>query len=304
MTSITETESIDTCLKQSARNSGMGDVRRRDLEIPATDGYRLAATAFEHVDRSRETPLVIVSPATSVPRRFYTRFASDLAARGFDVITYDYRGIGESRPLALRGFPARMSDWGEKDFEGVLRHAHDVLRRDRVRVVGHSVGGQLLGLAASNAMVERAVCMGSQLGDFRLWPLAQRPRMLAIWYGVIPLANAVFGYVPGKLGIGEDLPAGIAAEWRDWCLTKGYFFGKEDGDERRAGYARIDADLLAISVQRDPFAPRASVDAWAHAFPSARLTREHIEDTRLGHFGYFRESAKGHWARAADFLAR
>ena len=39
---------------------------------------------------------------------------------GFDVLTYDYRGIGLSRPVSLRGCGYRWSDWGEQDFDAVL----------------------------------------------------------------------------------------------------------------------------------------------------------------------------------------
>jgi predicted alpha/beta hydrolase len=235
MQSSIDAESIEAFLKTSARPSTEMPRGQRELTIPARDGYPLAATLFTGTER--DTPLVIISSATGVPRQFYARFAKSLVSRGFDVLTYDYRGIGGSRPRSLRRFRARMSDWGHEDFEGVLRYAKSRLGRETVRVVGHSVGGQLLGFAESNAMIERVACVASLLGDYRLWPRGEKLRMLATWYGLIPLANAVFGYVPGKLGIGEDLPAGIAREWRDWCVTEGYFFGG-DGESRRPGFAR------------------------------------------------------------------
>ncbi len=43
---------------------------------------------------------VIVNPATGVLARYYHRYARFLAGHGFDVLTYDYRGIGLSRPSA------------------------------------------------------------------------------------------------------------------------------------------------------------------------------------------------------------
>lgn len=300
MQSSIDAESIEAFLKTSARRSSEAPRGERELTIPARDGYPLAATLFS--EGAREAPLVVVSSATGVPRQFYKRFAKRLVARGFDVLTYDYRGIGGSRPRSLRRFRARMSDWGHEDFEGVLRYAKTRLGRETVRVVGHSVGGQLLGFAESNAMIERVACVASQLGDYRLWPRGEKLRMLATWYGVIPLANAVFGYVPGALGIGEDLPAGIAREWRDWCVTEGYFFGG-GGESRRPGFARVHAPMLAVGVEADPFAPRAAVDAWVRAFPNARVTREHLEDRALGHFGFFRASSEARWDRIADFLA-
>jgi predicted alpha/beta hydrolase len=66
---------------------------------------------------------VIINAATSVRCRYYSRFADYLFAQGCDVLTYDYRGIGESRPASLRGFQASWSDWGRLDFEAMLAHA-------------------------------------------------------------------------------------------------------------------------------------------------------------------------------------
>lgn len=64
-------------------------------------------------------PVVIINAATSVRCRHYSRFADYLFANGLDVITYDYRGIGESRDGSLRGFKASWSDWGMLDFEAI-----------------------------------------------------------------------------------------------------------------------------------------------------------------------------------------
>jgi len=43
---------------------------------------------------------VIVNPATGVHPPHYHPHAPLLAGHGFDVLTYDYRGIGLSRPSA------------------------------------------------------------------------------------------------------------------------------------------------------------------------------------------------------------
>ena len=74
---------------------------------------------------------MIINAATSVRCRYYSRFADYLFAQGFDVLTYDYRGIGESRPASLRGFKASWSDWGRLDFEAMLQLAAEASRASR-----------------------------------------------------------------------------------------------------------------------------------------------------------------------------
>jgi predicted alpha/beta hydrolase len=63
--------------------------------------------------------------------RYYFRFVTFLFKAGFDVVTYDYRGVGESRPAALRGFVASLIDWGGLDFEAALQHVFNRFQTSR-----------------------------------------------------------------------------------------------------------------------------------------------------------------------------
>ena len=38
--------------------------------------------------------------------------------------------------------------------------------------------------------------------------------MAVLWHGVMPLVTRVVGYFPAQiLGLGEDIPAGVAMQW-------------------------------------------------------------------------------------------
>ena len=93
-------------------------VQTENLQISARDGFALAATRYLP-DQSNEIVALIAS-ATGVKRRFYDAFARFLAGEGFVAITFDYRGIGDSRPVTLNKFKAFMHEWGEKDIAGVI----------------------------------------------------------------------------------------------------------------------------------------------------------------------------------------
>lgn len=56
---------------------------------------------------------VIVNPATEVLARYDHAYARFLAGHGFLMRTYDDRGIGASRPVAVKGCSIRWRDWGE-----------------------------------------------------------------------------------------------------------------------------------------------------------------------------------------------
>ena len=73
--------------------------------------------------------------AAAVPRKLYKGFASYLARRGCAVLTYDYRGTGDSRqkaltgynqPKSLVGFKASMSDWAALDVSAAVTWMREV----------------------------------------------------------------------------------------------------------------------------------------------------------------------------------
>src|SRR5690606_34288923 len=109
----------------------------------------------------RPIAAVIINAATGVLARYYHRYAQFLAQQGFNVLTYDYRGIGESRPEHLKRCTYRWREWGEFDFSAALRVLQD--RNDLpIHVVGHSIGGILPGLASNAAGIDRMLTIGAQ----------------------------------------------------------------------------------------------------------------------------------------------
>jgi len=113
-------------MEQAVADPGLDDVFIDDITVPATDGYPLAATLF--LPRGAKRHAVLVNSATAVPRKLYRGFAGYLAQRGCAVLTYDYRGTGDSRPQArtgnkpksLTGFKASMSDWAALDITAAV----------------------------------------------------------------------------------------------------------------------------------------------------------------------------------------
>lgn len=280
------------------------------LRIAALDGFPLAAQLFEPVGE-RPRALVLINGATGVRQGYYRHFASFLAARGCRVVTYDYRGIGGSRPesyeTSLRGFHATLVDWGVKDFGGAIawaRETHPDLPRI---VVGHSFGGQAFGLSEAPELAA-VVQVAAQSGDFRNWSGFARWRLLFLWYVTLPLAVGIFGYLPSWLGIGEDLPAGVARQWARWCRTRGYLIPHVPGARER--FRTVRAPLLAWSFEDDPYAPKRSVDALLAYFENAEVEHRHLAGDalpggRVGHFGFFRTGAtEVLWEETLSWLDR
>jgi len=98
---------------EPARKDGQDATGPAPFVVAAADGHLIKGFAWRHMGGNPpDRPVVIINAATSVRCRYYFRFAAFLFGEGMDLITYDYRGIGESRPATLRGFDAGWIDWG------------------------------------------------------------------------------------------------------------------------------------------------------------------------------------------------
>jgi predicted alpha/beta hydrolase len=176
--------------------------------VPAGDGYDLAATVTQPGDGARDW--VIVSGAFAVAARFYARYATALAEAGLGAVTYDYRGIGASRPASLRRFPATIADWAVLDMAGVTAWVHATQAPRRLFMVGHSLGGILPGLMGCPELVDALVTVGSENVYWRY----RKGRIAAAYLSrswLTPPITAAFGYVPwSRFARGEDVPGGAA----------------------------------------------------------------------------------------------
>lgn len=278
-------------------------VLEQRTEFAAADGYPLACTLFEPSSAPRG--VVLIAAATAVPRGFYSKFARYLAEQGFKVVTFDYRGIGGS----LKGFSAKMRDWAALDLTAAVDYAASFTAGKPLLYVGHSFGGQALGQLPNNHKVSRALFAASQIGYWKLFPSPEKYRVWFMLRVLGPLMAKLFGYVPGRFGMGEDLPKGVFLEWAGWCMKPRYLYDDETLDARK-NFPNYKGALRAIGMADDDWAPPVAVAGLLAGYTGTRP--EHItvdpKDAgvkKIGHFGYFREpSREPLWREAAEWLGK
>ncbi len=294
--------------------AALDDVFSDDITFPATDGFALAATLYLPLGARRNA--VLINSATAVPRKIYRGFASYLARRGSAVLTYDYRGIGGSRPPPPRGsnrapslarFEATMADWAAKDVTAAvnwMRERYDTLP---LRYVGHSFGGQALGLLPNNHEISRALLVAAQAGSWKLIAHPERYRVALLLNVLgVPLTH-LFGYAPGRIGLGEDLPKGVFLQWVDWVMRERYMFD-DKSLVALANFPFYRGALRALCFTDDPWATRPAVEMLCAGFESVRpeiisIAPEDTDADAIGHFGFFRpEHRDTLWRAAAEWL--
>lgn len=272
---------------------------KREIDIECSDGVVLKGDRWASA-RSFDQGNVVIAPATGVKAAYYHHYAGFLSAHGYEVITFDYRGIGLSRPACMKRCGWDWRQWGERDVEAVLALA--MTSGLPVYLVGHSIGGVLPGYSTSATAVRRMLTMGAQYAWWRDYAPGARARMFAKWHVVMPALTALVGHFPGRsLHWLEDLPDGVVYQWARGRAELESRLDAVEQAEIHARFARLEAPILAVGVTDDPFGTRSAISR-AHAYYSgAELTKVMLAPADLsvgsvGHFDLFHaRHAAGFW---------
>jgi len=285
------------------RRSEGAQISQNDPTLVNIDasGYPLTASVFEAAGADT---VVLINAATGVPQHFYRHIARYVRDRRWTAVTYDYRGIGLSAPPSLRGFEARMRDWALLDMSSVVDWTMAEFAPRRLFAIGHSFGGQGLGMIDSPQSITAAVGVSAQSGYWAVQGAAQKIPVLFAVGVMLPLLSRVFGYYPwSRFAAGEDIPKGVALEWARWCRSRNYLL--DDRSLPLDRYRAFEAPILAYSIDDDDWGTSRAVDDMMRAY--SNVTRRHIVPAefgldRLGHTGYFRRTSTALWDEAIAWL--
>jgi len=275
--------------------------------IPARDGFALSASLLE----TERTPMgcVQLSSATGVKKEFYLNFATWLCEAGYHVVLFDYRGIGESRPKSLRGFHALNHEWGQKDMAAVLDWLDARFPSLPKYAIGHSAGGQQLGFMDNHHKFSRAMAISCSVGYWKYLSSPYKYFTLFVWYVLEPVLNTTMGYLPSSwFKVGEDLPKGVAKEWRSWCLRENYFGDFLGTSIRNHYFHEIKMPVHFLYPEDDTIATERSVEVLRKFYSNAptsveRISLKEYSMKKIGHFGFFSRASKEKlWPKAIEFL--
>ena len=266
----------------------------KSTSITTRDGHVLAAYRFDPIDAPKAC--IVIAPAMAVPQIFYAGFARYLAANGYAVWTFDYRGTGESLKGGMRGVKADLTDWIVRDYDSVVNAAADAHPGTPVFAVGHSFGGQCAPLLPSRARLAGLVNIAVGSGSRRHNAPSIRYTAPIMWYVLVPLLCPLFGYFPGaRIGVIGNVPTGAMFQWRRWCLTPDYILSGEPG--ARDAYASAEFSVLSLMFADDELLLEDG-SLMLHAAYKTRLPDYRLIApaqfglSRIGHFGFFKPQSE------------
>ncbi|ROU01457.1 alpha/beta fold hydrolase [Marinobacter sp. R17] len=267
------------------------ETERQDLALTTPAGYGIQLRLFECPE---PRAVVIIAGAMGVGQHCYEKFARFLQAEGFSAITFDYAGTGASLEGAMRDCPVRVTDWGEQDCRSVIDFARNRYSGRPCLWIGHSVGGQLLGMTPNVNDLDQAITVACGSGYW--WENSPPTKRIAwlLWYLIAPVSVAIVGYFPGnRLKMVGDLPPNVIRQWRRWCLDREYAVGAE-GPAMRERFGQVTIPMTAIAFTDDEMMSRRNTESLHGFYRNADVTIRRIEpddigERQIGHLGWFRE---------------
>lgn len=274
-----------------------------DAPLRCADGRLLMGTWYEPAGGPVRA-VAVISPAMAVSRGFYRGFAEWLAARGYAVLSYDYRGIGDSRQGQVSAETARLRDWAQLDMTAALHAAQRRRLREQesqgaelgLLWIGHSFGGNAVGLVPDfEHKLDALLGVAAQAADWRFWGGVARAKAWLFFHALLPGFTHALGRTPKWLlgGRAERLPKPAALEWARWGRRRGYMF-TDPSLQSELGYHRFAGPVHLWNITDDRlFGPAAAVDHLARQFTTAQVTRHtlaprDLEVSAIGHFAMFR----------------
>jgi len=280
--------------------------------IICADQYEISATIYTP-HSTPEQPIkgaVLIGPATGIKQQFYANFASYLCENNYGVITFDNRGIGNSKNDKLKKSDASLQCWGEKDMPAVLEQLKTSFPDTRYHLIGHSAGGQLVGLMHNAMELSSIFNFASSSGQLKNMKMPYFIKAHFFMNLFIPLCNTLFGYTQSQwLGMGEPLPKAVGQQWREWCNGEGYVKQAFSKTVHSHQYDTLSIPSMWVNAVDDDIAIDANVLDIQSVFSRLKpetltLSPENYQLDEIGHMKFFSKKAKVLWPHALNWLAR
>lgn len=266
-------------------------MRKTVQSLTSKNGYNLSFTLFETDSQVPTEKTVLIVPAMAVLQRYYEKFSEYLCNKGFNVITFDYLGIGESK-INLKDKSITYQDWAG-NIDQILEWI-DKRFKTEIVVIAHSAGGQLLGLVPlAEKLVSKAYITSAGIGYWKNWPFPRKYFLLLSWYVFFPLIIKLYGYSP-KFVMGEKVPKGVIRQWLYWGRKKRFML---DDKKIQTYFSNFKFNIEFIMFSDDTYAPYQNAKALADFYPTDKVKFNyfHPKDfnyTEIGHFGFFKSKYK------------
>jgi len=284
------------------------------ITLKTASGWSLAVEVREPSGPARGTAILLHSMMAS--RRIWNSpreqgVAGLLNDRGLRTLAMDFRGHGDSGPVASKGGTWNYDDIVREDVPALCHAARERWPNDRVTLVGHSLGGHASIAAAATALAEPdAIAVLAT----NVWLPSEEPNPFlrakkAATVRICEVATRARGFFPARaLRFGsDDESAPFMSNWTGWW-RRDRWTSADDGIDYLAAMPALRVPLLSIASLGDhSFCTPAGAVRFANRAPRAQTTFELVRRADDGgpapdHMQLVTtRAAVSAWQRVADF---
>ncbi|WP_435579084.1 alpha/beta hydrolase family protein [Gilvibacter sp.] len=280
-------------------------IQKQALSIRCDDNFELSGMLYTS---DEVKAAVMIAPATGIKKEFYASFATHLAKNGFATLTFDNRGIGGSKGDSLNGVNASLINWGKLDLSAALNTLKEQLPNTNYHLVGHSAGGQLVGLMDNAHDLSSMFNFGSSSGSlhYAKYPFKLMSAFFLNFY--IPTSNLLFGHTKSQwVGMGEPLPKLVGKQWSQWCNGKGYVKVALDREDLNHHYDSLELNSIWVHASDDDIANLDTVKDMIRVYSKIEskihtLNPQELGFKDIGHMKFFSKRRKVLWDLATDWF--
>lgn len=267
------------------------------MDIQYKDGSRSKFSIFN--SQNKNALLFILLPAMGTRASYYEPFAIKLNESGYNVITFDWRGAGNSSIRASRNV-----DFGYKelieDFKESVEMINLKFSENKKILIGHSLGGQIGSLFISRYpdIFNGLILIASSSVYYKGWSGFNAFKVKLDGLIFYPISKVV-GYFPGKLiGFGGNEARSIMKDWSENALTGNYENIDKDYNYEDS-LKRLSIPVLTISIKEDFLASKKAVENLYQKFNNQTIVSHfHINEDDSG----IRPLNHFSWVKKPDFI--
>lgn len=261
-----------------------------EKKIIYSDKTTNKVTIFTSKEESKIT--LICLPAMGVRASFYKRFAETLSLEGFNVITADWRGQGNSSVRASRKVNFGYSEL-IGDIKELAEQSNSWFPNTKKLIIGHSLGGQAGSLFMSRfpEYIDGLVLITSGSVFYKGWKGSEAVKLYSVGHLFYPISKTI-GYFPGNvIGFGGREARNIIKDW-SYNVISGKYKLSGSSYNYENSLSELEKPTLAISIEKDYLASKKSTENLYGKFNSnSRITHLHLSEnqtkiTPLNHFSW------------------
>ena len=269
--------------------------------ITARDGH-LVNTCVYTPFNAPSGYVIIINSTLGVWQSFYKEFAVFITSYGHVVMTFDYRGIGKTDHSGSK--KNMMKHWGIYDVSAVISNARKRFPKLPIMMIGHGIGGQIIGLSPNTNQLENVVLINSSHPYiFYSSPIS----MIIKWL----LSNILIPFWQGGLRILSSmlwdrnymLSETILLEWRKWMRSEQGLFELYPSNF----YRHLDIPFLILWAKDDRWTSSNGIrQLMKKYYPSVKSYWHFLDPKKgslhkIGHKDFFREENACLWHLIHDW---